>query len=273
MSTTIDVAKLLVTPARNLKDDDEALAVLSYLASQGAVQLIDPHPSHGQITVGTTMAGVEFMRVVQGHDRNRSLGAHSAAKFWPTPPFAVVLYRLALRLACLWAATKIVWGGVGNGDSNQGCHATGNCIDFFGASTARGGTFDVHRDWYLRDVYVGNGKLHPGFDPKQPERDRWGSDTLTYYRLLAPADKPKVKDPSDPEYQNPQAREFFLDVYRFISEECRFGPHDISPAALQAGLPIKEGYTLHPDYPTKKRVDHKDHMHFQLGDTHPGKTL
>ncbi|MGC2660338.1 MAG: hypothetical protein WA324_20485, partial [Bryobacteraceae bacterium] len=114
------------------------------------------------------MAGVEFLRAANHGDRNASLGAHSAKEFYPTPSFAVVLYRLALRLRCLWGATKIVWGGVGTGDVSQGCHHTGHCIDFYGATTARGGTFDVKRDWYLRDVYVGE-KLHSGNDKLHPD--------------------------------------------------------------------------------------------------------
>jgi len=159
---------------------------------------------------------------------------------------------------------------------------SGHCVDFYGGTTTRGGTFDVKRDWYLRPVYLKDGKPHPADGQTGFDRDRWGNDTHTRYRLAPTsglqtplgavvevgatiaASLAEMLPASQDDY-NPRAKEFFTDVYTFISEQCAFGPNDISPAAFRSGSPLKAGYTMHPDYPTRKRVGHNDHIHFQLG--------
>lgn len=178
-----------------------------------------------------------------------------------------MLYRFAGYLRSRWGATKIVWGGVGGGSGKNAvdCHSTGHCIDFYGATTSRGGIFDVRRDWYSRPVFLTDGKTHVSVGGGL-DKDRWGNDHRTSYRLLVNKDA-EEKLPDDPDYYNPRARDFFLDVYQFISDECNVGPNDIAPGALKSGATIKAGFTIHPDYPTKLRTSHNDHMHFQLGAT------
>jgi len=281
------VAPLFDKPARDLTEA-EAYAILGYLQSQGEIGLYDPAKSkdvpRGQMKVATSMAGVEFWHASgnNGASKFGSVGAYKDASFQPTPAFAVVLYRLAVRLSDQWGATKIVWGGVGHGSGKNAhdCHMAGHCLDFYGATTRRGGTFDVKRDWYLRPVYLKDGKPHPTAGQTGFDRDRWGNDTHTSYRLVTKiAPQPPLVEaglafaatladallPESQDDYNPRAKDFFLDVYRFISEQCAFGPNDISPAAFKSGSPLKAGYTLHPDYPTQQRRPHNDHIHFQLG--------
>lgn len=265
------LAPLFIKPARDLTQA-EAFAVLSHLQSIGEIGLYDPKQSatapRGQMRVATKMAGVEYWQASgnNGASTLGSVGAHKKDDFYPTPQFAVVLYRLAARLKDLWGATKIVWGGVGQGSGKNpvDCHMKGHCIDFYGATTSLGGVFDVKRDWYLRPVYLKDGTVHAANTKTGFDYDRWGHDTQTSYRLLTSKDEPP-KLPADKDYFNPLAKDFFLDVYSFVAEECAFGSNDISPAAFKGGHKMKAGFTIHPDYPTGLRFYHMDHMHFQLG--------
>jgi hypothetical protein len=270
------MAPLFTKPARDLTEP-EANSILTYLQREGEVGLYDPKHSgsapRGQIRMRTTIAGVEYWQASgkNGASRFGSVGAHAVQDFYPTPQFAVVLYKLAVRLRDRWGATKIIWGGIGQGSglSATDCHAKGHCIDFYGATTSRAGVLDVKRDWYLHPVYLANGKLHapPPHKPKDGlafDYDRWGIDNNTSYRLLLPTNDVE-KMPTEKDYYNTKARDFFCDVYTFVSEQCAFGANDISPASFKAGHTLKAGYTLHPDYPSAKRIGHMDHMHFQLG--------
>lgn len=258
------VFALMVKPARDLTQE-EARKLLDYLVDKKEIALYEPIKSdkQAQVKVQTSIGGVDFLQA-QGKNMGRfgSINAHKTAYFQPTPAFAIVLYRLALRLRENWGASNIVWGGIGagSGKHTEDCHMNGSCVDFYGAST-RAGVFDVRRDWYYRPVYKSDGKLHA---MDKDEDDRWAHDLHTYYRLLVTKDA-EEKDLADKTYYNPRARDFFLDVYTFISEQCAFGRFDISPAALRSGAPILAGYTIHPDYPTLLRRPHNDHIHFQLG--------
>lgn len=49
MSVTIDLAQFRVKRARDLKNDDETLAVLPYLESQGEPRLIDSRKNDGKV--------------------------------------------------------------------------------------------------------------------------------------------------------------------------------------------------------------------------------
>jgi hypothetical protein len=265
--------QLLAKKARDLSEA-EAYAILGELHNFGQISLYDPakckDAPRGQMKLRTDLMGVEFWHASgnNGASRFGSVGAYKSNDFFPTPQFAVVLCRLAERLRNNWGATEIVWGGIGQGSgkSTVDCHIKGHCIDFYGATT-KFGVFDVKRDWYLRPVYGADGKPHRAATNTGFDYDRWGTDNSTSYRLLVNHDAEEMPD-DDPLYYNPRAREFFLDVYSFVSEECAFGPNDISPSAMKGGGKIKAGFTVHPDYPTALRVPHNDHMHFQLGNAY-----
>jgi hypothetical protein len=66
---------------------------------------------------------------------------------------------------------------------------------------------------------------------------------------------------NDEHYRNPRARDFFLDVFKFVSEQCAFGQFDISLAALRSGANLMAGFAVYPDYPTLLRRQHNDHIH------------
>src|SRR3954471_11026283 len=257
------ITALLAKPARDLSNK-EAIVLVKYLVATSQMSLQEPIKNDNQerILVHTAMAGIQYMHA-QGHNPGNfgSINAAKDAVFFPTPAFAIVLYRLAVRLRDNWGATIIVWGGIGGGSGKHtsDCHMNGHCVDFYGATTTRAGVLDVRRDWARRAVY-----RKDGHSPTAVDGDLWGSDTQTYYRLLVTKDA-EERDPSEKNYYNPNARDFFLDVYTFISEECMFGSLDISPLSLRGGAVIKPGYTVHPDYPTLLRRPHNDHIHFQLG--------
>ncbi len=272
-TTCVEMAQLFTKPARDLTDG-EAQSVLTYLQNEREISLSDPKKGpgapRGQLRMSTTIAGVEFWQASgkNGASRLGQIGARAVPDFLPTPKFAVVLYKFAVRLRDGWGASQIVWGGIGQGSGKNAvdCHMKGHCMDFYGATTTRAGVLDVKRDWYLRPVIGKDGKPH-AVDAKEKQefdRDRWGSDTHTTYRLLNEKEEPEPAA-SDKGYYNARAKEFFCDVYTFISEQCAFGSNDIPPASFKAGLRIQAGMTLHPDYPTKQRKGHMDHVHFQLG--------
>jgi hypothetical protein len=258
------VLPLMTKPARELSPE-EAFNLLIYLVIKGELDLVDPlrtgpegdiisHKPGKQLKVRTTIAGVDFHQAAEHNPgRNGSVNARKTPYFQPTPEFAIVLYRLALSLRDNWGATRIVWGGIGAGSGKHSldCHMIGTCVDFYGVTTQQR-AFDVREDWFLRTVYKQDGKKHPMVSD---DNDRWGNDTHTFYRLALSTDP-----------QDDLARDFFQDVYQFISEECAFGPFDIPPSGFQSGAPMGPGYTIHPDYPgINLRRHHNDHMHFQLG--------
>lgn len=255
-------AALQSKPARDLTQQ-EALLVLKFLISRGDIALQEPIKDlkQRQIKVKTSMAGVQYKHA-SGTNNGvfGSVGAQTTSFFQPTPAFAVALYRFAAYLREKWGATEIVWGGIGagSGKHEKDCHMNGSCVDFYGATTTRGGVFDVRRDWFLRPVYKANGSIHPLADD-----DRWGNDTNTHYRLLDTPLGPDL-DPNAKGYYNSHGRDFFLDVWTFISEQCMFGKFDVTPAAMRAGGAFMAGYTVHPDYPTFLRRPHNDHIHFQI---------
>jgi hypothetical protein len=123
--------------ARDLTDQ-EAFDLLMYLVDQDEIALDEKiqvdksgkitYPRKGQqILVQTTMAGVDYYRA--SGNFSPEFGTHGAYKkknFAPTPAFAIVLYRLAQTLAKDWGATKIVWGGVGQGGFLRRHHHEGS---------------------------------------------------------------------------------------------------------------------------------------------------
>jgi hypothetical protein len=254
---------LLTKPARDMTNK-EAIDLVKYLVSTNEMSLSEPikNDTQDRIVISTSMAKVQYKQA-QGKNPGRfgSIGATVTPTFNPTPAFAIVLYRLAVRLRDKWGATSLVWGGIGGGSGKHtsDCHMNGHCVDFYGGTTSRGGTLDVRRDWAFRAVYRKNGT-----SPVNDDGDRWGSDQQTYYRLLVTKDA-EEKDPSEKDYYNPNARDFFLDVFTLISEECIYGSWEIDPVSIRAGSLFKAGYTIHPDYPTLLRRPHNDHIHFQLG--------
>jgi hypothetical protein len=262
---------LLLKPVREMSEQEAFNAFLT-LVSEDKIALQDPirtdragkiiSPSPGQqVRVKTSMAGVEFRQAI-GNNKGPfgSVGAQAAPFFEPTPAFAIVLYRLADWLKSTWDASSIVWGGIGHGSGAQetDCHMRGHCVDFYGANTS-GGVFDVRRDWYRRPVFLANYAR-----PQQVDDDYWGTTTQTNYRLMRTKDV-EERDGGDPQYWNPRARDFFLDVFAFIEEQCNHG--DIGAIAMRSGGAFKGGWTVHPDYPTYERRPHNDHIHFQLGKT------
>ena len=255
-------ARLNSTKAIDLTDE-EAFNLMMYLAVTGEIELADPikldaagnyisHKPGQQTRLRTAMAGVEYYRAaLPNKGINGSAGAVKMPHFEPNPRFAIVLHRLAVRLAQNWGATRIIYGGIGKGSGENAldCHMNGTCCDLYGAITAKG-VFDVRRDWFYRTVYDAAGAKRKGGG-----WDRWGDATETYYRLAA-----------SPDQSDCLPRDFFLDVYTFISEQCMFGSNDISPASFRSLGAIRHGYTLHPDYPNvRKRQGHNDHIHFQTG--------
>jgi len=252
---------LLKKPARDLSDQ-EALDVFIFLVEQGEIELgtsarvaddgtISSLRRGMQMDIRPVLAGVDFYHVGKGTKTNGSTGKAKDRNLQPTAAFAVLLCRLAKRLSDQWDVTQIVWGGIGSGG---GCHTSGHCIDFYGATTAGGRDFDVRRDWYRRPVFKKDGTLHP---TSPTSDDKWGNDTKTYFRLWQsnlPEDEITWR--------------FFADVYTFVTEQCTIGPLDIGAGEFRTGGDIKEGFCLHPDYPRaepRARRDHNDHMHFQLG--------
>ncbi len=260
---------LYIKPARELTDTD-ALAVLLNLQSIGDIALpdfkADARTPPRQIKMSTKVAGIQYLQA-SGNNRGAfgSVGATKRPDFMPSPPFALVLYKLAVFLHDQWGATSIVWGGIGAAGAGKSddCHQNGHCVDFYGADTTTGGVFDVRRDWYRRGVYQKvSGKRHA---LKPDSDDRWGIDFATYYRLAQNTDPEKLVGASD--YFNPKAGDFFADVYEFVNGQCAQGRYDIAPDSFRNGEPLKAGWTIHPDYPTILRRSHNDHMHFQLGST------
>jgi len=248
---------VMTTPARDLTPE-EAFKLVTALVSSGDLTLGDQVASYKagqQLKIATTIAGVEFRQALgKNKGVNGSAGAVKTPFFFPTAPFAVVLHRLAVRLRDRWGASQIVWGGIGAGSGSHSldCHMIGTCVDFYGATTSQG-IFDVRRDWFLRPVTLKNGKRH-ALAPD--DNDRWGNDNHTWYRLATSTDTKDLV-----------AKNFFVDVYTFISEQCTFGRYDIAPDAFKNGAVMRAGYTLHPDYPiVDSRRHHNDHIHFQLGE-------
>jgi hypothetical protein len=255
------LALLLHKPVRDLSDQ-EAFSLFQHQVAQGDIVLLDP-PKGGLIfkpgqrqrfKVKTSLAGVDFLRAASKNPgRNGSVGATKTPYFEPTAAFALVLFRFAHRLRTNWGATHIVWGGIGHGSGKNtlDCHMIGTCVDFYGASTAKG-NIDVREHWFYRPVYLKDGKLHAR---DKDTLDRWVNDTSTYYRLA-----------ESKEAVDALARDFFADVYAFVSEECAFSRYDVPPNLFLQGAALKSGVTIHPDYPhVGLRRSHNDHIHFQLG--------
>ena len=239
-------------PARDLSRQ-EAFDLMMYHVIQGDLVLNEPvkldakgkisspAPS-GRVKVRATILGVEFFQAsLKTNFKNGSTGAIKVAAFDPTPAFAIVLLRLAKFLKKDWGATRIIWGGIGQGadGKRKNCHGEGTCVDFYGAITQRG-TFDVLADWTHKPIFLANGK----------RRGPWGdTESPTYYRLRPAADQP--------------AYQFFLDVYGFATTECTDGN---GKAPTSIGMP---GRIIHPDFPDKDlREGHEQHMHFQLGEAY-----
>ncbi len=95
-------------------------------------------------------------------------------------------------------------------------------------------------------------------------RARKGLQAYAKNRLLVTRDA-EERLLSDKSYINPRARDFFLDVFQFIHDQCTAISGDIAPSAIRAGASMQHGVTFHPDYPIILRRPHNDHMHFQLG--------
>ncbi|HUQ95032.1 MAG TPA: hypothetical protein VM120_25365 [Bryobacteraceae bacterium] len=256
---------LLQKPARDLTLE-EAWVLIEYHVLSGQMKLIDGFGkgNEDRVRVDTLIAEVQFMQQNdRGHTTRWGTGTPAKApSFYPTPQFAIVLYRLAVWLKTRWGASTIVWGGIGGARDTGNCHVGGHCVDFYGATTARGGVFDVARDWSSQPVYTKDGKLHPseGNDP-------WGRDSKTYYRLLMTKDV-EEREKTDSLYWNPRARDFFLDLFQFIAAECN-SSGDSPPSDMRGGAQLKYGVTKYPDYPEVDgrggRRSHWDHVHFQLG--------
>lgn len=261
------VHRLNQKPARDL-NKEEAWILFCALVAQGEIsvlQALDQKVTNHKIS--TNMAGVTYLHAIgKNSGIFGSVGAYKDAYFTPTHAFAIVLYRLAVRLKAKWGASAIVWGGIGagSGKNESDCHKSGHCIDFYGASTSRGGFIDVRRDWYSRVVYTADKKPH---DTAENEwlTDRWGNDRQTTYRLLVNMDA-EARIPGTKGYFNFQARDFFLDLLQFIEDECAFSPKETSAQALRNGAKFHPGFTMHPDYPNFMRRPHNDHVHFQLGE-------
>jgi hypothetical protein len=262
-----EMIPLLSQPVRDLSDD-EAFDLMMDLVDTGDIALFDnvvkdksgnitSHRPGMQTRIVPNIAGVPFLKAKgKNPGPNGSVGAVQQSFFNPTPSFAIVLYKLAKMLANDWGATQIVYGGIGAGGK---CHTTGHCVDFYGANTKKG-NFDVREDWWMRPVYDSAGKLHAS-EGNGWALDRWKDETNTYYRL---AMSPKPEDAT--------ACDFFAAVYQFAYEETRMGAFDASPNSFSFGLPLKQGWIMHPDYPKKDdpgRRSHNDHIHFQLGNTSP----
>ena len=209
----------------------------------------------------TTIAGVEYW---QASGKNGASGSVQPA---PTP--SRTFTPPAVRRGSLQAGgssarplgrepDNLDGIGHGSGASATDCHSKGHCIDFYGATTSRAGVLDVKRDWYLHPVYLANGKLHPP-PPHKPQDglafdyDRWGIDNQTSYRLLLPKDEVE-KLPSAKDYYNTKARDFFADVYTFVSEECAFGSSDISPASFKAGTKPQARMYAAPRLPVRRNA-------------------
>jgi hypothetical protein len=259
------VEPLLRKPARDLKRE-EAWTLIHYHGIKGELVLhTQPkNEKEERAHISTSIAGVQYMHARgDNHGRFGSVGARLTPSFRPTPQFAIVLLRFAKYLHANWGASQIVWGGIGAGSGRNtlDCHMTGSCVDFYGANTSRGGVIDVRRDWYYRPVYLPNGREHPKVKDSD---DWWGNNTRTSYRLLITRDV-EERLQSDKSYFNPRARDFFLDVFQFIHDECTVIAGDIAPSALRSGALMQYGVTMHPDYPGLIRRPHNDHMHFQLG--------
>jgi hypothetical protein len=255
---------LLRKAARDLKLD-EAWILLEYHVLKGDMTLSKGFGkgTEDRVWVDTLIAGVQFMHQNDaGHSTRWGSGTLvKTASFFPTPQFAIVLYRLAVWMKNRWQASVLVWGGIGGARDSNNCHTRGHCIDFYGAATGRGGIFDVARDWSSQPVYTKDGRLHP-----REEDDAWGTDTKTYFRLSTIKDVTE-KDKTDKLYWNPRAQDFFLDLFEFIAAECN-NAGDSSPSEMKGGTELKRGRTKHPDFPHPYgrggRRAHWDHVHFQL---------
>ncbi len=264
-AVTAAAQPLLQKPARDLSRA-EAWILIEFHVFNGQMNLVNGfgNGNEDRVRVGTSLAEVQFL---QQDDTGHSLrwGSGTPAKtlsFEPTPQFAIVLYRLAVWLRTRWATSTIIWGGIGGARDGRNCHVGGHCVDFYGATTGRGGVFDVARDWSSQPVYANDGSLHP-----KKGNDAWGNATRTTYRLRKTRDvEERLK--TDKRYWNPRARDFFLDVFQFIAAECN-NSGDSSVADMSGGAQLKLGVTKYPDYPLPEgrggRRAHWDHLHFQLG--------
>lgn len=270
LTTLAQMAPLLNKPARDLSEQ-EAFDFMMFLAQTGEIQLFDKvvtdksgnitsHRPGAQTRIVPEMKSIPFLRASSSNNGNNgSVGAKQQPFFSPTPSFAIVLFKLATMLDDDWDASQIVYGGIGAGGTAgvADCHATGRCVDFYGANTKKG-NFDVRRDWWLRPVWDKLGNVHPS-EGAGWGVDRWKNETKTFFRLafsLSPEDAP--------------AAEFFEAIYEFAHGEARAAAFDINPFSFGMGEPLKSGWILHPDYPKKDpkgRMAHNDHMHFQLGNT------
>jgi hypothetical protein len=205
------------------------------------------------------MAGVTYFRY----------GAQRADPIQPSAEGALMVYLLALHLNVNFGITKIIYGGLNAGSGRQvvDSHTEGRAIDFYGAETASGLSYDVQRDWW-------NAKLIPkdATNYVAVAGDNWGDVTDTYFRLAQPL--------------NPMALlhgHFFSKVYEFAWTHMTTGANDISPADFRRGAPLKKGKIFHPDYPLAGawgareqpgiparraipgRRTHAAHMHFGIG--------
>lgn len=194
------------------------------------------------------MAGVTYVRY----------GASKPTPIAPSAEGALMVYFLALHLSLSFGISKIIYGGLNAGSGNQAVdsHTEGRAIDFYGAETKGGRSFDVKKDWWdAKLISVDERKFVAVGD------DKWGNTSSTYFRLAQPF--------------NPMALlqgYFFRKVYEFAWTHMTVGTNDVSPADFWRGAPLKKGKIFHPDYPlpgawgvTSGRRTHAAHMHFGIG--------
>lgn len=254
---------LLTKAARDLTPQ-EAFDLLMHHIEQGDIDLFDPRQAradiNGKMLSLRVIQNVKIMPTMAGVQYVHTLG--DARAFSPKPEFAIFLLRFARWLSEQCSVVKIVWGGIGSGSGKNAvdCHSDGRCIDFYGAQTAGGQSFDVDRDWWQKSVTL---KTEP-----KPHAlvgtDRWGNDRKTYYRLALPVQP----------LHHFWAGWFFGMVYEFAMKESTVSSADIGVDAFRRGDEVKAGAIFHPDHPIPGsfgvrgiagRRTHFQHMHFGLG--------
>ena len=156
----------------------------------------------------------------------------------------VLIVRFAQYLHREWGATAIHWGGLGAGRTAGDRHVEGLAMDFHGAVTSAG-EFNVWRDWGEKRV------------PKEiggDSRGKWpATATRTSYRLAV--------DPLDLANfaLNACAREFFADVYQYLTTQASHKSNEDTPRIGQRSA------ILHPDTPFPSyRPGHQDHIHTDI---------
>ena len=107
---------LLQKPARDLTRQ-EAWILIEYHVLSGQMKLAEGfgNGNEDRVRVETLIADVQFLQQNdKGHTTRWGSGTpRKAPSFYPTPQFAIVLYRLAVWLKSRWGASTIVWGGIG----------------------------------------------------------------------------------------------------------------------------------------------------------------